>query len=500
MDNTGSGLPPSQNIDQSPYQNIGQPSNPNNIPYQIGQQQNIGLNQVPNMPLNQNPSNDIQQAPIQAPPAVNPKANQRVESNHQGTIIDSSQPKPDNDRVNVATHVVKPTKLVPENKAVTAVEENPNKIDYHATAQEKGQDQKAMNHPNSYLGKQFHILGEAKTEPDYIDNIDYGTHHLQPSNNRRRPDLYDAYEDQNKNQAPDTDAEVMSPKKGSQAGVMEGIGNNDNEYSRDRFRPDSDFDFDRHSAEDVNGAQGGRTYPPSTKSRSQVVKPTQSTIPGQKSGHGSAYASERIEDFPIWMQYGANSQNINAKKGKIASENDIPDESNMKTGDGTRPKPTLATKQRPADTHVDKSSAGKTKVASDDQSNDRKYKYNNYDLEDTGRFPTHDYPSKSRDRRPGYDAGSYRDGYRDRYHRPNQGSRYPYYDNSGYRGHDRVHYPVWDSYKEEYYYPDTYETRKGGGSSHGLDYEDYRTGTRGVVPLLCDCRIGTKSLVLDIVV
>ena len=478
MDNTGSGMPSSQNIDQSLYQNIAQPSNLNSA--QIGQQQNIGLNQVPNVPLNQNPNSQVQQAPIQAPPPVNHNANQRVQSNNQGRIVDNSQPKPDHDGINVPAQ---PAKLVPENRPDTnKAVENPNSMDYHVGAQEKGQDQKAMNHPSSYLGKQFHILGDSDIEPDYIDNTDYDSRYdkPQPGNSRRRPDLYDTYRDQNKNPVSITDADVMSSKKGLQNG-----GGDYDESNKDRFRQDFDRNGNRHSAEDINDVRGGRTYPPSTKSRSQVVKPTQSTIAGQKSGHGSAYASERIEDFPIWMQYDGNSQNINAKKGKTVGGKTMPDESNMKAGKAIITKPTPAPNQRPAVTHVDKAIADNTKAISNDQSNSRKYKYKNYDdLEETGRFPTHDYPSKTRDRRPGYDASSYRDGYRNRYHRPSQGSRYPYYDNTGYRGHDRVHYPVWDSYREEYYYPDTYETRKGG-SGHGLDYEDYGTGTQGVVPLLC---------------
>ena len=488
MDSAGSGQPSSQNVDQSSYQNIGQPSNPNNIPYQSGQQHNIGSNQIPKVPVNQNPSNNIQQAPMQAPP-VGPKANQRLENNNEGRVVDNNQQMADRGRVNEAVHAVKPTYLVPLNRPVTDnVVETANKAGYHVDAQEKGQDQKAMNHPTNYQqGKQFHILGESNNEPDYIDEIEYGS--SQPGNNRRRPDLiYDAYEDQNKNQVPKTNDKVMSSKKGTQAGIMESIGNDVDEYNRDRFRPD--IDGDRHSAEDVNDASRGRTYPPATKSRSQVVKPTQSTIPGQKSGHGSSYASERIEDFPIWMQYDGNSQNINAKKGKHAGSNNIPSEADMKTGENARPKPTSATNQRPANTPDDKSPLGKTKAHSDDQSNDRQYKLDSYDFDNTGRFPTHEYPSKNRDRRPGYDAGSYRDRYRDRYHRPSQDPRYPY-DNSGYRGRDRVHYPVWDSYREEYYYPDSYESRKGG-NSHGLDYEDYRTGTQGVVPLSCHCCLGTK--------
>ena len=478
IDKSGAAQPILQNADQSPYNNIDPSAYQNSVPFQSGQQNSIS-NQRPNVPLIQDPGSNIQQIPVQVHP-VNQKANLNPTGNKQAQVVVNNQPAQSQGRQDVADHGIKPTELVPMNRPVTKTVGSPGKDGYHIAAQEKGQDQKLMNHPSSYqLGKQFHILGDMDSDVDYLDEAEYSPQQVGDSG-RGHVIEYDTFDDQNQKQIPSPSRKVISPKKGTHTSMIGNDGINEEQYSKGRFRPD---DGQRHSAEDVNTVEKGNTYPPTTKSKSQIEKPTQSTIAGQKSGHNPAYASERIEDFPTWIQYDSDSQNINAKKGKHVDGNDISRKADNENKESQRPKPGSSPDQRPTKSDADKSTINKGKSNSDEMNDDTNFKYNGYDSEDTGRFPTNDYPGNNRDRRPGYDTDSYRERYRDRYHRPNQDSRYPYFDNSGYRGRDRYHYPVWDPYREDYFYPDSYDNRKNG-NSRVLDYEEYRTGTLVVVPLL----------------
>lgn len=458
MDNTA--------VDKSAYQN--------NIPYQNVQQQNSMTNQGPNVPVMQNPTNQVQQAPAQQVPTQVQQTNQRANlnsvDNQQAIVGNNNQPVLVPARVNKVTDNMNP-------KISDATPDKNNKAAgngiNHVAAQEKGQDQRLMNHPANQPEKQYHVIDDVNS--DYFDETDDQVD--QASNARVRPDSrYHFYDGQKVNKLPETSGREVGLKKASQSNT---VGNDGSDYAGERYVLTEDGQ--RHSAEEVNDRERVRTYPPSTKSKSQIEKPTQSTVPGRKSEHGPAYTSERIEDFPIWMQYDGDSQNINAKKGKHFNVDSVPKESEMKSPQNTQPEPSSSINLKPASIKVDKSTEEEGRTDSDDINDNRNYKYNRYD-DDTQHYGNRKFPSNSRDRHPSYDSDSYRDRYRDRYHRPDQDSRYPYYDNTGYRGRDRYPYPVWDSLREEYYYPDSYENRKGG-SSHGLDYEDYRTGTMVVVPI-----------------
>ena len=448
----------------------------NSVPYQNGKQQNFVSNQGAYVPLLQNPGNQGQQGPVQVQPVVAQGANQNTANKN----IVNNDPVAGLGRVSGIDQNIEPTSIPTETR--TMVDSGDNIVGNGGSymhAQEKGKDQQLMNHPvSNQPEKQYHVLGSDDTS--FLDENDYNAGRGSDAGGVLEPN-YDVY-DNNKAENSETNSKVMESNKANKPEI-EGI---DDEYNKERFRPP--VESHRHSAEEVDDR--ARTFPPATKSKSQIEKPTQSTVAGQKSGHSSTYASERIEDFPIWMQYENNSPNINAKKGKHFDTEVVPKESEMKSQQKTRTDSDSSTDTRPSGAKMDKNTVINEETDSFERNDERGYKYNRYDTDDADRnYNRYDpdnarrFPTNNRDRRPGYDSDMYRDRYRDRYHRPNQDSRYPYYDNTGYRGRDRFHYPVWDPFRDEYYYPDGSEHRKGG-SSHGLDYEeDYRTGTMVVVPL-----------------
>ena len=460
---------------------VGQAQNAyqNSVPYQNGQQQNFAStgNQGPFVPLLQNPGNQVQQVPVQVQPVINQGAIQNSLNNNVGNRVPVMVPS----GVNGVAQNVKPTKMPIVTQSVLTIDESDRgNADSGMHAQEKGQDQQLMNHSvHPQSNQQYHIMGEDDT--DFLDDYN-GGHNIDTAES-----LDSSYLFGNKNvEIPKANRKQFEANKPVESD--NGIGDEE-EYDNQRFRPA--MEGHRHSAEEDDVRNKVRTYPPATKSKSQIERPTQSTIPGQKSGHSSTYASERIEDFPIWMQYDNNSPNINAKKGKHVDSDSIPSESDMKSKQGSEPKVDSQTDVRPVSNNEDKDTVVNEGTDSFDKNDDKGYKYNKYDSDNVNRnynrFNSETgrrFPSNNRDRRPGYDTDGYRDRYRDRLHRPSPDSRYPYYDNTGYRGRDRYHYPVWDPFRDEYYYPDGADHRKTG-SSHGLDYEeDYRTGTIVVVPSL----------------
>lgn len=220
-------------------------------------------------------------------------------------------------------------------------------------------------------------------------------------------------------------------------------------------------------SDSVDSPVRGRTYPPSPKTRTQVDTPTQSTVAGQKSVHPASH-SEGYPDYS-WMSMNYNDpvQRVSGKKGSVtrpsgkqaSADSKKQDVENTDTSDkGKQQKQTSLAHGSKTDKQPYLSNTDTSRLKPDD--------------DNTPDYPYDDYRRPSSNRRP---YGRYEGRYDNSRQRPNKGSRYPYYDTGYPRGKGRNPYPVWDPYKDEYYYPDTYDERPYG------DYGKVNQGNQDVV-------------------
>lgn len=230
-------------------------------------------------------------------------------------------------------------------------------------------------------------------------------------------------------------------------------------------KPNADSSYGRHSEEssedfDYQDRDGGRTYPPATKAHTQVDAPTQSTVAGEKTVHSSSH-SEGFPDYS-WMNINYNDpvQRVSGKKGVGLKPTDGKPVNSDKVKAATTKNPTHGdqpeTKQgtRKGSKSPTFSSYGQDRLQTDDFDTDD-YRFDDFRRPSSNRRPYDRYDSR-------YDSPR---------QRPGSGSRFPPYYDIGYgRGKNRNPYPVWDPYKDEYYYPDSYDDRP---------YGDYGKGNTG---------------------
>lgn len=246
-----------------------------------------------------------------------------------------------------------------------------------------------------------------------------------------------------------------------------GILENDNDVL------DIDRDSHRHSSEEDDYYYNReRTYPPATKTKTQIASPTLSTVSGQKTGQTH---SEGFPDYS-WIKYDDDSPRISGKKGKthLSSQNSNLDTENLKNQPDTADVKSSSDKSS-KEPDIKQENPNKPGVVdvSDTKYNDDKYENGRYNTDsrypDEYRFQYDDYRRPNSNRRPSYDQ--YQNRYGNSRRRPSPGTRYPYYDTGYQRGwdrdRDRDRLPVWDPFKDEYYYPDVYDDRH---PDHGVDY------------------------------
>lgn len=235
---------------------------------------------------------------------------------------------------------------------------------------------------------------------------------------------------------------------------------NDHAPEQTSIKGDNENSAGRHSEEvydSIDDQTGERTYPPSTKPRTQVYYPTQSTVAGQKPSHSSSSSShsEGFQDYS-WMDlnYNDRSQKVGGKKGIHSKTSDQMSSNPVKQ----TPKPDtnkLSASEKQQDfKHISKVGSDlETSYPSDrDGSRLRPVDYNTDDY----RFDDYRRPSSNRRPYGRYDNSRQWPSY-----------RYPYYA----RGKGRL--------QNDYYYPDTYDDKPYG------DYGSLNTGEQGVVCALC---------------
>ncbi|KAL4238426.1 hypothetical protein ACF0H5_003134 [Mactra antiquata] len=281
----------------------------------------------------------------------------------------------------------------------------------------------------------------------------------------------------NKNEHINTDVDHNIPKSDRQTPPPRNYGyhhQSQMETGGSDYDDDNDVKHRHSSEEDDDVLDNHRTYPPATKTKTQIGSPTQSTVPGQKTSHTN---SEGFSDFP-WLTYDSDSPKVSGKKGKTVdtdskgSEDTDSDKKNIpsKIDDGISPD-----KQNMKDDSLNREESKPSKKPMPNSRYDNQFDYNRYDVD--GRFPDDyrnydDYRRPAGNRRPGYDRYNNRyegTGNRRRPSPGQAGSRYPYYPDSGYQ-RNRDRYPVWDPYKDEYYYPEEYD------DNHDYDFRT-KTGT-----------------------
>lgn len=421
----------------------------NNIPYQTGQQQNYIPAQTGFI---QNPAIPIQQV------------NQNLQPVQQSIAQGVQQVQPNQVPNNVVNQNLIPMPHV-ATRAPVAKPDTQNKV-ILVPAQPIG------NHDTGYLTD--HVY-ETVTEGEEMG---------QPGN-RFPADINAQHNEQ--------DGQMSKTKSSNNFAFHEG------HMDENAARENEVIDHPRHSEEvDDELYDRGRTYPPSTKTKTQIGSPTQSTVSGQKSGQ---IHSEGFSDYS-WMKYDNDSPSIGGKKGKAHSSkpSQVTKAQSSKPSQVTKAQSSNSNygsegtinnthKQSIKTSNKNTASKSSSKLQQEDKLNNyikpsnhaaASSQYNDevgnsmYDADtrypDDFRSPYNDYHRPSKNRRPSYDR--YDSRYDSSRRRPSTGSRYPYYDSGYQRDHDR--YPVWDPYKDEYYYPDTFDNNRN------LDY-DARTGTRGVV-------------------
>ena len=243
-------------------------------------------------------------------------------------------------------------------------------------------------------------------------------------------------------------------------------------------RPVVDSGTGRHSEEsdvDVEDYGRERTYPPATKTRTQVNSPTQSTVAGQKPIHSASH-SEGFPDYS-WMNmnYNDHEQRVSGKKGSVLKPSEKQKQSQVKQSSPN----TVKTSQNPEQDssmqgpRTDDTGKNKGPAFPPHTADGGRLKSDNED-DDVDDYRYDDYRRPSGSRRP---YGRYEGRY-DSPRRPAAGSRYPPYYDTGYpRGKGRNPYPVWDPYKDEYYYPDSYDDKPFG------DYGKAKQGKQTVVKM-----------------
>ncbi|XP_045186209.2 uncharacterized protein LOC123544209 [Mercenaria mercenaria] len=422
---------------------IGSQIYPNNVPYQAGQQQSYIPAQT-----------GLIQNPVQPVPQVN--------QNMQPVQQTSGQGIPQVQSNLVPSGVVQQNYVPVQNPATSAPVVKP--------VTQKSKVIEPVNQiKNQYTGfpnDQFYDT-DTVTEGEEVarDRDRYPV-----SMNDDGNDNVNSYDDRN----PDIGQKVP-PKTDLQHNYAydEGRMESQNVDKGDDDNPDNAVDHHRHSSEEEDDVayNRARTYPPSTKTKTQIASPTQSTVSGQKTGQSH---SEGFPDYS-WLKYDDDSPRVSGKKGKTVASSHGTD------------KDTSDTRKQPSQSNV-KSTSGKSsklqetkqnnyikpsaKLESDSRYDTDKLEKGRYDVDsrypDDYRLPYDDYQRPSNNRRPSYNR--YDNRYDNSRRRPSPGSRYPYYE-TGYKqgwNRDRERYPVWDPYKDEYYYPDVYEDRH---LSHDLDYD-----------------------------
>ncbi|WAR18807.1 LRP11-like protein [Mya arenaria] len=323
--------------------------------------------------------------------------------------------------------------------------------------------------------------------PDIINDLDYFTN-----------SLYDTATEETVHNKPDKYADDLRQSFGSY--VDNGAFGRDGKHpSASGTKPIKHEDMDTHWAGGRPSSQGsqpvgdgdtrvrGRTFPSATKAKTQIVSPTQSTVPGQKAGQesgnqASSKPSENFFDYS-WIGYDKNSPSISGKKGTktIASSSRKNNQQDYQKSKSKSPVYDIKPDSKLPDSDINPSKMvnGETRV-----------KPNRYD--DIDDYGFDDLRKPAGNRRPGYDR--YDSRYDNTRRRPGSGSRYPYYDTGYQRGRNRNPYPIWDPFKDEYYYPDTYDDQTGRsdpsvghtrkGSKPGSEHPDDKTsaGDSGGLP------------------
>ncbi|XP_052275353.1 uncharacterized protein LOC127874778 isoform X1 [Dreissena polymorpha] len=290
-------------------------------------------------------------------------------------------------------------------------------------------------------------MNKAKILPDYQDlskDLDY-----------QNSELYDA-----------ANKEAKSSIKKQPEDVSKGVSGNykdaptvNRQRTQDMNTPTRHEDMDdhngRHSEEtEILGSHqdGHPTLPPTSKTKSQISKPTQSTVAGQKVGSGQLGGHKNSEDFLDypWLNYEQDPPRVSGKKGSRlnpvqvdkSTSNDRDGGNHVVDGDKI-----LNSKQTYSKQESD--STAKNKVQ---PMRNRGGQPSRYDVDDYA----FDYRKPSGgNRRPVYDRYGNRLDKTGNSQGPVKDSRYPYYDSGYPEGKNRNPYPVWDPYKDEYYYPDT---------------------------------------------
>lgn len=441
----GINLIPASNQQWPLGNSIGSQVYQNNVPFQTGQQQNYipaqtGFVQNPIQPIQPVKTNvqPVQQNVVQRLPQV--QSNQvpgGVMNQNLGSIQKVATPEP-------------------VNKPAAQKNKNPAQI-------EKMKDQ-----DTGYLLDHFYnTVTETEEAEEPKDRFPFSM----SSQNDNLPSAFD-------NDNADRDDKI--PAKADVSDFTYHNGRVDNGAAD--IVEDDDLEDHRHSSEeDEDTYSRGRTYPPATKTKTQIASPTQSTVADHKSGQSH---SEGFPDYS-WLKYDDDSPRVSGKKGKIPSSHvsdldtdsgkKLPVQSSIKS-DGDKLSKVPDTKPESHDTQSVKTTSG-SKYKSDKFGDGRFNTDNKYP--DDYRFQYEDYRRPNNNRRPSYDR--YQNRYENSRRRPSPGTRYPYYDTGYQRGWDRDrdqnHYPVWDPYKDEYYYPDVYDDRH---LSHSLDY-DSQSGTKYIV-------------------
>ncbi|XP_060554068.1 uncharacterized protein LOC132715101 [Ruditapes philippinarum] len=419
---------------------VGSQIYPNNIPYQAGQQQNFVPAQTGFI---QNPVQPVQ------------KVIQNVQPVQQNSVQGNQQ---------IQSHQV-PSAVVQQNVAPVQ------KIATNAPVLKQDLQKSKNTAPENEVKSDetgFHLDHYYDTVTDDVD-IEKPSH--------RYPDNLISHNEVGRNKHPEKGLESGN-KVPYKDGLEKGYAYNEGKMeNKNNDEEDQAYELHRHSEEtedNDNDDNRGRTYPPSTKTKTQIASPTQSTVSGQKT---EQIHSEGFPDYS-WLKYDDDSPRVSGKKGKIqASSSSITTDSKASN---TRKKPGLLNVNSSKDKVPIVQQKIKDKYVKPGTKVDPKSKFDVEDKVGNGRYdtdsqypddyrlPFEDYQRPSSNRRPSYNR--YDNRYDNSRRRPSPGSRYPYYDTGFQQGwnREREHYPVWDSFKDEYYYPDVYPDRQ---LNHDLDYD-----------------------------